>query len=794
MLGKQQSASKFVVWGSVRYAARCEIRNLRAKNKYLILLACLGVVFCGLICCQVSEQPTPAEIPKAKSTGFDSEPFGGEFRTVEPLSRTDPNIVKTACELISQGKFDAAGELVQHQLKVDPNSVGAGQSSEVAKSQLGQLVEIVREYRAISERRSSTREAAYAERLAELEKFQVATDTNDVVLIDVNDISKALSAIAKVSEFADEAQKSELLSEPFTQQTFQKAIEKASEFESEGKWLDAYVICYSWLQAIDKENEAYSDYAEQLIEKANIVASFQDSPCESCEERYEGVEKEMFVRAIDALRFNYVSSIIDYRQMAVEAIRRCELLAEVVNSSLVVRRSLPESEVTSQPGRLSAWSAGLDAILDETEKSPIGLSRGEFIDIFEKVLALNTTTVELPQPLLIVQFAEASLSALDPYTVIVWPRQVQDFEKIMTNEFTGIGIEISKEKGLLTVVSLLPDTPAYNSGLDAEDVIEKVDGIETKDMTLTCAVKNITGPAGTEVTLTIRRAGEDKTRDITLTRAKITVPTIRGWQRTERGRWLYMIDDRREIGYIRITNFSDRTAPDLEEVLSQLEGEGLNGLILDLRFNTGGLLDMAVEVADKFLEEGPIVITRPRSWVSSRYAEAHKEGTHPNYPLVVLINRYSASASEIVAGALADPLHNRASLVGERTHGKGSVQGVVSYPKGGAQLKYTMAYYHLPSGQRVKSRDVVRKQGGEDWGVGPDIEVKLRSDEIRRMFDVQRDNDVLVKADHDKEAAPLKKHTAEESLSADPQLAVGLLVVRSKLIQAGCDLTLTCEE
>jgi len=745
----------------------------------LILLACLAVVFCGLICCRVQEQPTPAEIPQAQST----DP------TCTRVTAGASNIVKTACELISQGKFDAAGELVQHQLEVAPNSVGAEQSSEGVQSQLGQLAEVVREYDDISERRRSAREATYAERLAELEEFRVAADTNDVNDVnDANDITAALLIITKACEFADQKQKDELLSRSFIKQTIQKAIEKASELESKGKWLDAYAVCYSWLQTIDEENEAYSDYAEQLIEKANIVASFQDSPCESREERYEGVKKEMFVRAIDALRFNYVSGLIDYRQMAIEAIKRCELLAEVMDSSPVARRSLAESQVTSSQSQLSAWSSGLAAILDEISQSPLGVSRSEFIDIFEKVLALNTTTVELPRPLLIAHFAEASLSALDPYTVIVWPRQVQDFEKIMTNEFTGIGIEISKQKGLLTVVSLLPDTPAYNSGLDAEDVIEKVDGVETKDMSLSCAVKNITGPAGTTVKLTIRRPGEDETRDITITRAKIAVPTIRGWQRTEAGRWLYMIDDRRKIGYIRITNFSDKTASGLEKVLSELEAEGLNGLILDLRFNTGGLLNMAVKVADNFLKEGPIVVTRPRSWLSSTYAMAHKEGTHPDYPLVVLINRYSASASEIVAGALADPLHNRASLVGERTHGKGSIQGIVSYPKGGAQLKYTMAYYHLPSGQRVKSRDTVRKQGGEDWGVGPNIEVKLRSNEIKKMFDVQRDNDVLAKADHDKEAAPLKKHTAEESLSADPQLAVGLLVVRSKLIQAGSEI------
>jgi carboxyl-terminal processing protease len=740
------------------------IGKLQAKKRYLVLLGCLAAVFCGLIGCQVPEQPAAVEVPKAELI--------------------DPNIVKTACELISKGKFDAAGELVQEQLETGLNSAGGGQANEVVQSQLSQLAEIVQEYKGISEQRRSARDAAYAERLVELEKLRVAADTNDVNDVnDVNNISKVLSVIAKVSEFADKAQKAELLSEPFTRQSFQKAIDKSRELESKGRWLDAYAMCYSWLQAIDEANEAYSAHAEQLIEKANIAASFQDSPCESREERYENVKKEMFVRSIDALRSDYVNSIIDYRHLAIESIKRCKLLAEVANLSPDARRSLAESRVSSDERRLSAWSSGLAAILEEIEKPPIDVTRNKFIDIFEKVLALNSTTMGLPPQILIAQFAEASLSALDPYTAIVWPKQVEDFEKIMTNEFTGIGIEITKEKGLLRVASLLPDTPAYNSGLDADDVIEEVDGVETKDMSLSCAVKSITGPAGTEVRLTIRRAGEDNTRDITIRRAKIIVPTVRGWQRTETGKWLYMIDKSRKIGYVHITSFSEKTASDLEDVLNQLEAEGLNGLILDLRFNSGGLLNAAVEVADKFLEEGPIVITRPRSWVSSTYAWAHKEGTHPNYPLVILINSLSASASEIVAGALADPLHNRAILVGERTHGKGSVQGIIPYPRGGAQLKYTMAYYHLPSGQRVKSRDEVKKQGGEDWGVGPGIEVKLRSDEIKKMFDVQRDNDVLVRAGHDKEALPLRKHTIEESLSADTQLAVGLLVVKSKLIQ-----------
>jgi carboxyl-terminal processing protease len=151
---------------------------------------------------------------------------------------------------------------------------------------------------------------------------------------------------------------------------------------------------------------------------------------------------------------------------------------------------------------------------------------------------------------------------------------------------------------------------------------------------------------------------------------------------------------------------------------------------------------------------------------------------------VILINSSSASASEIVAGALADPKYERAVLVGDRTHGKGSVQGITHYPGGGAQLKYTMAYYHLPSGQRVKSRDAVEKEGSKDWGVGPDVEVKLNSNEMREMLDVQRDNDVLVQAARDEHSDSYKKHTLEETLKADPQLAVGLLVVKAKLIEA----------
>jgi carboxyl-terminal processing protease len=547
--------------------------------------------------------------------------------------------------------------------------------------------------------------------------------------------------------------------------------------------------------AIDPDNEGYSDYAEELLDKAAIAASFEDSPCETRQERFARIDKQMFIRSIIFLDLYYVD-VIDYTQMAKKAIERCELLGDVIGASsrfspdsenAVLNKSDSEPFLAPDRKKLRAWSNSLDGLSEEVKtasEGAIGFGKHKFINIFQKVLELNELTVDLPQSILIAQFAEAALSALDPYTVIIWPKQVQDFEKMMTNEFTGIGIEISKPKGLLTVASLLPDTPAYHSGLDAGDIIREVDGLKTKDMTLTCAVHKITGPKGTKVTLTIERPGEEKTKDITIIRDRIIVPTIRGWQRTNAGRWRYMIDEDNKIGYVRLTSFAAESAESLERVLLQLESRGLRGLILDLRYNSGGLLDSAVNVADKFIEEGLIVKRRQGFSKTELEENAHKRDTHPNYPLVILINSGSASASEIVAGALGDEKYNRAILVGTRTHGKGSVQGITSYPGGGAQLKYTMAHYHLPSDQRVESREAMKKLGREDWGVGPDVEVELKSNERKKMIEMQRDNDVLVQANHINTNSKQNKHTIEETLEADPQLAVGLLVVKSKLIQA----------
>ncbi len=722
--------------------------------------------------------------------------MGEPAKVTEQPQTADLNTVvsdlQSTCSAIYQGHFDQAEQQIHQFTKEHPD----------ANTLAAPLKRIIDEYRAIEQHRQQLKLQAYQEQIEKLDKMQKGIDSNDVNDLndpnltgakDVNEIkeivryTKVLSVIAKAVEYAEPEQKKTLFDNPYVKETIQGCIDQASRYEAEGNWMDAYLVSYSWLQVIDKDNKAYQDYAEELLDKAAIVASFQDSPCETRQQRYEGVSSRIFERAVKVLNFNYVE-VLDYRQMFIKSIERCKLLAEVVARSYdqITEDASSDEEAISQlkkptENQIAAWTVGLAALQSEAD-TPLGISSDKFIDLYKKVLELNKVTIELPPKVLIAQFSEAALLSLDPYTQIVWPKQVEDFEKLMMNEFTGIGVEISKQKGLLTVASLLLGTPAYRSGLDAGDIIEKVDGEETKDMSLTCAVKRITGPKGTEVRLTVRHPGQVETEDIVITRDKITVPTIRGWLRSEKGQWMHMVDESAGIGYVRISNFSERTTEDFKQVLDRLEAAGMKGLILDLRYNTGGLLPVAVDITDMFVSEGRIVTTQPRFGIPT-YEQAKKSTTRADYPLVVLINAGSASASEIVAGALADKTHERATLVGKRTHGKGSVQGITNYTGDGSQLKYTMAYYLLPSGQRVKSQSDVKKNDREDWGVAPDVQVELRTNEIRKLIDIQRDNDVLARADHEANGEALKKHTIDETINADPQLKTAILVMKTKLFE-----------
>lgn len=333
------------------------------------------------------------------------------------------------------------------------------------------------------------------------------------------------------------------------------------------------------------------------------------------------------------------------------------------------------------------------------------------------------------------------LQELDPYSNYISPDEMQEFKTSVEQQFGGIGIQITMEGGQLKVLSPLVGTPAYRAGIQAGDWIVAIEGQSTAGISLDEAVRRLKGEAGTSVTITIARPASDYKETITLQREIIRIETVLGDRRKEDDSWDFMYDSQRRIGYVRLTAFSRETPQELKRALEELKAQGLRGLVLDLRFNPGGLLSSAIEVADLFVSQGTIVSTAGRASPERRW-EAVAEGTYEGFPMAVLVNRYSASASEIVAACLQD--HKRAIIVGERTWGKGSVQNVVELGGGQSALKLTTAGYQRPNGHNIH-----REEGaGEDqeWGVMPDpgYEVKFSDDETRGFLRYRRQRDLLL--------------------------------------------------
>lgn len=332
------------------------------------------------------------------------------------------------------------------------------------------------------------------------------------------------------------------------------------------------------------------------------------------------------------------------------------------------------------------------------------------------------------------------LSKLDPYSSYIRPDDMEGFRTSVESEFGGIGIQLSLEEGNLQVLSPLVGTPAYRAGILAGDRIVEINGKSTEGITMDEAVKQLKGPEGTEVTLAIIHPGKADKETVKIAREVIHIETVLGDRRKADDSWDFMLDEERKIGYIRITAFSRDTARELRHALTQLKAQNVRALVLDLRFNPGGLLPAAVEVCDLFVSDGRIVSTSGRN-TEERVWNAHKEGTFEGFGMVVLVNRFSASASEIVAGCLQD--HKRAVVVGERTWGKGSVQNVIELEDGASALKLTTASYHRPSGKNIHKLDGASDD--DDWGVRPDkdYELRLTDREMAQLLQNRRQRDIL---------------------------------------------------
>lgn len=363
---------------------------------------------------------------------------------------------------------------------------------------------------------------------------------------------------------------------------------------------------------------------------------------------------------------------------------------------------------------------------------------------------------------------EGALKKLDPYSNYIAPDELDNFKVEVDNEFGGIGIQISQRNGQLQVISPLVGTPAYKSGIVAGDLILAIEGSPTKDMTIADAIKLMKGHAGTDVALTVFHPLTSSTEEIKLTREVIKVETVLGDQRNPDDTWKYMYDDVAKIGYIRLTTFGRETARDMKRTLTDLVKQGMRGLVLDLRFNPGGLLRSAIEVSDMFLSEGTIVSTDGRN-VKRQTWEATKVGTFSDFPMIVLVNQFSASASEIVSAALQD--HERAIVVGQQTFGKASVQNVVELEGGKSALKITTGSYQRPSGKPIH-----RFPKATEWGVRPNdsFEVVLSDYELQRLMSRRHDRDIVK-----------SQPNAEPSTSFDPQLVRAMNHLRLELAKPG---------
>lgn len=345
------------------------------------------------------------------------------------------------------------------------------------------------------------------------------------------------------------------------------------------------------------------------------------------------------------------------------------------------------------------------------------------------------------------------LQELDPYSQFISPDEMEDLRIETEGQFGGMGIEVIMQDGILTVITPILDSPAFKAGILPGDKILRIEDEPAENISFREAIKRLRGAPGTKVTISVLHPDETETTDITIERDVVQLKSVIGSR---------IIDEEDKIGYVAVSTFQENTTEDLENAVTALLQEGMESLILDLRFNPGGLLNVAVDVSDKFIEDDVIVSTKGKDPSQNHVYLAKKSGTFPNFPVIVLINNGSASAAEIVAGAIRD--RKRGLLVGTKTFGKGSVQSLVPVEDEGSAIKLTTAKYYTPSGALI-----------HNIGIEPDVVVELSKEETRDLHEsiIKLKNTSLSRRDNGEEASPL------EEVPSDIQLQRALDILKN---------------
>lgn len=605
----------------------------------------------------------------------------------------------------------------------------------------------------------------------------------------------------------------------WVQEAAGKVAKRAQEYEAAGQWLESLQL-YSDLNSLydvdtrykaDMQRVAHrvrllSLYTPKALEemRKTLAAKFEKDKSETAatspapttapatqednpnltrwQDHVEGITRAMATRALDQARTNWVEPT-NYENLLRGGVAALRLFLTTPELEQVTEFSrLKEAQAKAQ------FAEALDRALAQIHPDAT-LQRDAVHRIIDEILQANDQTIQLPSTVALMEFTDGALEKLDPFTAVIWPHEKDEFEKSTRGTFGGVGIMIGMDpNGALRVISPLEDTPAFAAGVEAGDVITAINGKTTTGISIDQAVHQIMGKPDTQVSLTVKREGRTTPLTFTLTRALIHSASVKGYKRdaADPAKWLYMIDPETKIGYVRITGFQEETTTELKNALQALQAQGCRGVVLDLRFNPGGLLKAAIEMSRLFLntdrEPAPTIVSTKGN-MTARW-EAKARGTpfvSPTLPVTVLINQYSASASEIFSGAIKD-LH-RGLVIGHRSFGKGSVQDVMAIGEDEkAAFKLTKSYYYLPEGESLHRRD-----GEKKWGVEPDINVEMTPPQIRALLEARRDSDIIAKNAATEPATqpasqPATAKTPKEPL-LDTQLETALLMLRLQLSQ-----------